>query len=118
MIKNHSQQINTSLNLRLNEGNSPQTPIELLIQNVSVDKRKKRLVNIKVRALLTLFYINEHDNCLVFYLTGNEPNIKNNKEAIESWVKAELAGGDVETLNTRFKNLLSRIDPCVDFSEF
>lgn len=118
MIENHSQQKITSLNLRSNEGNLPQAPIELLIQNVSADKRKKHLVNNKVRALLTLFNINEHDNSLVVYLAGNEPNIKNNKAAIDSWVKSELGEGDVETLNIRFKNLLSRIDPTVDLSEF
>jgi hypothetical protein len=118
MIKNYSQQKNTSLNLRLNEGNHPQAHIELLIQNVSSDKRKKHLVNIKVRALLTLFYINEHDNCLVFYLAGNEPNIKNNKEAIEHWVKAELIERNIDELSMRFKRLLSRIDPTIDLSEF
>lgn len=117
MIKNHSQQKNTSLNLRLNEGNPPQAPIELLIQNVSADKRKKCLVNLKARALLTLFYINEHDNCLVFYLAGNEPNIQNNKEAIEHWVKAQLVESSIDELNMRFKSLLSRIDSSVNLSE-
>lgn len=118
MIINYPQQKYTPLIIRSNEINTPQAPIELLIQKVGDENREKRFVNNKVKYLLSLYNINEHDNNLVYYFTEGEPNIKNNKEAIASWVKAELAGGDIEVLSMRFKNLLSRIDPTVDLSEF
>jgi len=118
MIINYPQKKQIPLGFGVNEINTPQDSINQFIQNVDDEKRKNRLESHKVSSLITLFNINEHDNCLVFYLTGNEPNIKNNKDAIGAWVKAELAEDNIEILNIRFKNLLSRIDPSADFSEF
>lgn len=117
MIINYQLKKHTS-NPRLNNVNPPHDSTEQLIQKVVDEKRSKQLVNAKAMALLSSYNISDHDNCLVFYLTENEPNIKNNKEAIEHWVKAELIERNIDELSMRFKLLLSCIDPTIDLSEF
>ncbi|MBA6349864.1 hypothetical protein [Colwellia sp. BRX8-9] len=96
-----------------------QKSIELRIQEIEAEKRQKRVVSNLANTFLVYFKINEHDTRLVSYFTGNEAYIKNNKEAIELWVKAELVEEDcIDVLHMKFKNILSRIDPTVDLSEY
>lgn len=116
-------------NIKVDDANSPQTSIGEILRSAMEEKRRKQFVNSQVNALLSLYRIDGHDNCLVpyfisnlvSYFVTNEPTIKNNKQAIEAWVISELderGECDIEVLNNRFKTLLSCIDPTVDLFNY
>ena len=109
-----------TLNINPQEMVSSEEVFEQSIEQQETKNQLKHFVRDKTKYLIGLYNINELENNMVLYFAGHEPNIKNNRKAVESWLMTQLTleGTNADELDNKFRILLSRIDPTVELCEF
>jgi ribulose bisphosphate carboxylase small subunit len=112
--------LSITLNINLHDIVSPKEVVEQSIEQLETEGQLKHFVRDKAKFLIRLYNIDEHGNDMVLYFAGHEPNINNNRKAIETWVMTQLTleGINVDEVDKEFTTLLSSIDPTVELCEF